>query len=660
MLQSCILLKKTILLFIFSLLACASRADTLSVALSNIPANGLPLHSHFAVWEDATRMADLATAQAHMQDFVPMNALPQGRPTDAYWLTVTLDCSKNDDRPKGIAFSNLTYVDLYLFREGRFVRHSAAGAFRPQSALTPGDSRCWLSLPPLEKGHYTLLLRVLHTKHYQPVFNFVLSDKESWLRQSQGKESIDLRAQGAILIFLLYTLVSWMVTRFRPYAWLLLFITGIAFYNLCTNGYFIEWFFPEHPATGWLFNMHFLHLGIFGLFMLVIDFWEVRKYNSRLYRLGTFVFVFLVGLALAGLFINVFTGNFWLSNMLNLCAPIVYFPFLATLVGGCWRRLDGPQRYLAYGLFTFIAMGLLITLGSAIFHERALAVTPYLTTATILSVFILFSTGLKLELHQHEIDKQKALQELNRLQQHQNILLEKNVEQRTQELKESNLHLLKQKELLADKNARIETLINELNHRVKNNLQMLYSLISLQLPSVRDEVAKEILKDNIARIRAMILVSRKFYRFDEGDSILLGEFMEELCDYLRLIYDPQQQVKIQRQIPADICLDSRQTLSFGLVLSELLTNSFKYAFAGIPDPVVMIAIRIDEAGNMICRYADNGIGLKAGAAAMSSMGISLVQDLVRQMNGRIAIHSEEGLAYEFTLPISAEHPIEKL
>jgi two-component sensor histidine kinase len=652
-----ILSRKTSLIFLLSFLACTCRADTLPIALSAIPENGIPLQPHFAVWEDATRMAGLATARAHMQEFVPMNGLPPGRATDAYWLRVTLDCNKYDGKPMGVAFSNLTYVDLYLFHEGRCIRHSAAGIFRPRSALSAGDSRCWLSLPPLEKGPYTLLLRVQHTKHFQPVFNFVLEERDSWLRQRHDKESIDLRSQGALLIFLFYILVSWIVTRFRPYAWLLLLITGVAFYNLCTDGYFIEWFFPEHPATGWLFNTHFVDLGVFGLLMLVIDFWEVRKYNPRLYRTGAFIFVFLAGLVLTRFCINLFTGNFWLSNLLNVWAPIVYFPFLAILVRNCWARLNGPQRYLAYGLFIFMAMGVLASLGSAIFNERWLTVTPHITTTVILSVFILFSTGLKLELNQHEIDKQIALQELNRLQQHQNVLLEKRVEQRTIELKESNLNLQEQKQLLADKNARIETLINELNHRVKNNLQLLYSLISLQLPSIRDEAAREILKDNIARIRAMILVSRKFYHFDDGDSILLDEFMEELCDYLHLIYDPQQQVKILRQIPTGIRLDSRQTLSFGLVLSELLTNSFKYAFTGISDPVVMISIQLDESGNMACRYSDNGVGLKGEPDGRSSLGMSLVQDLIRQMNGWLTTQSGAGLAYEFILPIPSNHPI---
>ncbi|MBS1602783.1 MAG: hypothetical protein JST42_08960 [Bacteroidetes bacterium] len=648
---------RSLLIILLTMLSCSCRADTLFISRPGIPDEGIQLLPYMSVWEDSDRTADLATALAHMKDFLPMNARPKGRPTDAYWLTLTLNCNSDNGRSGGIAFTNLTYVDLYVFYEGRCIRHSAAGAFRPQSAIAPGDRRCWLTLPPMAKGQYTLLMRVLHTKHYQPLFDFVLEDKDSWLEKSQDRQSIDLRLQGALLVFFLYTLVSWIVTRFRPYAWLLILITGIGFYNLCTNGYFIEWFFPERPATGWLFNLHFLHAGIFGLLMLVVDFWEVRKFNPRRYRLSLYVFAFLSVVAITGFCINLFAGNFWLSNEINLWAPLVYLPFLASLVTGCWSRLDGAQRYLAYGLFAFVALGMLITLGSAIFHERSLAVAPFLTTAAILSVFILFSTGLQLKLRQHELDKQRVLQEFNRLQKDQNDLLEKSVEERTLELKESNLNLLRQKQLLADKNAKIQTLINELNHRVKNNLQLLYSLISLQLPTVRDEAAKEILKDNMARIRAMILVSRKFYQFDLGDSIPLGEFMEELCNYLLLIHDPQQQVRISRQIPAGLQLDSRQMLSFGLILSELLTNSFKYAFPNISNPAITINISIDAKGSMTCHYSDNGIGLKGESSGRSSLGMSIVKDLVRQMDGSITTHSGAGLAYEFTLPVPSEHPI---
>ncbi len=661
-----LIIKKAYLPFLFCLLSITCRANIITIP-DTVPPGGLKLAPYLFAWEDTGQSADATTVLSHMHSFVPLDSLRQGDPTDVYWLAATLTNASPihsagsmtaGHTPRVISFSHLTYVDLYLFQDDSCIRHAKAGAFRERSALSPGDGRLWLSLPPGDRRTYTLLLKVRHTKHYRPVFDFTLWDRETFLQHQHDRESVELRSQGAVWIFLLYTLVSWLVSRFRPYAWLLLFITGIALYTISTHGYFIEWFFPEHPATGWLFNIHFFHLGIFGLYMLIIDFWQVPKYNPQLYRLCKAALTALVLLSLVSFCIDYFTGNFNLMNTINLWASFLPLSFSSIVLSVCWRRLDSSQRYLAYGVFLSITGGMLITLGSAILHERSLSIAPYITNLTTVGVFILFSTGLKEALHQHEVAKQAALRELTLLQMNQNAILEKNVEERTLELKISNHHLTLQKDLLADRNARIETLINELSHRVKNNLQLLYSLISLQLPGVKDQTSRDILKGNIARIRAMMLVNQKLHRFGNSDTILLGEFVEELAAYLQQIYDTSRKVHITLDIPAGIRLNARHTLSFGLILSELLTNSFKYAFTSIAGAMISITICPAGSDNIRCGYADNGTGLKGKKTDKSSMGISLVRDLVRQMNGHMTIHDEAGLSYELFLPVPPKNPSE--
>src|SRR5690606_10327393 len=99
-----------------------------------------------------------------------------------------------------------------------------------------------------------------HTKHYIPRFDFVIQDGYDFFRQQQKDDAMELRLQGVLWIFVLYTLLCWFATRNRTYGWLLLTIVAVTFYNLCPSGYFIKWFFPEAPAIGWLFNIHFVHL----------------------------------------------------------------------------------------------------------------------------------------------------------------------------------------------------------------------------------------------------------------------------------------------------------------------------------------------------------------------------------------------------------------
>jgi two-component sensor histidine kinase len=431
-----------------------------------------------------------------------------------------------------------------------------------------------------------------------------------------------------------------------------LFITGAGFYSIASAGYFITWFFPAHPTTGWLFNSHFLHLGLFGLYMLIVDFWQLPVYNPRLHQFGKVCIAVLITVSITGFCINYFTGNFNLSNNINLCTFVFPFSYATTVLYVCWHRLSRAQRYLYYGIVMFAAAALLVTLSSAIMHERSLLLAPWITNFTILAVFILFATGLKEELRQHEKDKFAALNSLNQFQKQQTIVLEAKVEERTKALQQSNELLATQKTLLAERNTRIETLINELSHRVKNNLQLLYSLISLQLPLVQDESSRNILRGNTARIKAMMLVNARLHHFEERSEINLHEFAAELTQHLQQVYDSKKRVQIEQQISEGILLQAKQTLSIGLILSELLTNSFKYAFNNNEAPAITIKATMAKPDTLVLTYADNGPGMKIDTTnTRNSMGLPLVRDLTRQLEGTININTENGLEYAFTFQL---------
>lgn len=656
------------------------RADTVTLPQPAIPvltpaihskivASGVPvltldsgstrntkLEPYFSAWEDTATTTGIMRILSGPTTFVPIAQLVRRSPVSTYWLSASIVVAGGQTGNYTISFNALTFVDLYLFQDGHCVHHGSAGILRPASALGKEDGRNWLGLSLSRPGKYLLMLQVRHVKHYQPVFDFALHRREEWQNLRYHKAGSKFRLQGAVWIFFIYTLISWKVSRFRPYAWLLLFITGILSYDLCTDGYMIEWFFPEHPAAALPLYMHSLHLGILGILLLTVDFWKLRTIAPRLYRAGIGVIGFLTFMVVTTLWIDLTTGNYFLANLVNLCAAAVYLSFLAAAVFFCWNRLNAAQRYLAYGLFVFIGVGIFMTLASALFSERSATIVTYFTNGGILAIFIVFSTGLKQALQQYEVDKRAALQELNRLQLHQNALLEMNVAERTIELRAANRDLSQQKELLAQKNVRIETLIDELNHRVKNNLQLLYGLMSLQLPDVADVASQNILKSHLVRIKAMMLANQKLHGFNETDMIKLGQFLQELFEYQMLIFDAGQGVKLELDLPADVALNARYTLSLGLIFSELLTNSYKYAFAGVRAPSISIAVRLSRTGELICHYADNGIGIKGHRADERSQGSMLVQDLVRQMEGYMTVGQGQGVSYDFSIPLPAGQP----
>lgn len=629
----------------------AARADTLSITEAKLDGRHIELLPYFDAFEDPTHQALTTDLYQRSLSFQPLSKLQRESPTSYYWLSMDLKNATAARQALALAFTSLTYLDVYLYRNSEPVLNRNTGQFRSRKAISKGDSRSHVMLHLDPMHTYRLVLKVYHSKRYKPVFNFYLQPKDAYIQQTHRKQLIDTFSLGAVFLFFIYALLSWIVSRFRPYIWLMCFIMGIGLYGFCSAGYLTEWCFPYDPESGWLFNTPAAHLGSFGIYMLLVDFWQMKKYNPILYKLGVLLIIEVTLLTLFGLIMNATTGNFKLVNTINLCTFPLPLAFMIASLWLCWKRLTKPQKYLGYGLLLFFLAAAFTVLSSALIHEKSITMAPYVSNFTTLAVFLLFATGLKEELRQHEITKNDALEELNQLQRQSKELLEKEVADRTSELKISNNRLTEQTGLLADRNTKIETLINELNHRVKNNLQLLYSLISLQVPSIADNKSREILKGNLGKIKAMMLVNQKLFRFEEGASVNVDEFTTELCTHLQKIYDSKGRIRIIQSVGPDIMMHGKLALSFGLILSELLTNSFKYAFADHDDPVINIIVTGDE-NNILFRYSDNGAGmeLKKPQERMT-MGVSLVYDLARQMNGKLQVSNQDGLHYEFQIPV---------
>lgn len=645
---------KPLLPFLAVLLIYGSGYAQLSVPdIYSINIPSLKFEKYCSAYEDVSRNTTAAYMIRHSHLFRPVDSLQYKDPLSYYWLTTTISNYDSISRSLVLSFEALTFVDLYLFMDTTLVLQKRAGAFRKKREITSGDKRNHFSFLLSPKSTCTVLLKVEHIKHYTPRLHFTLWQKDAFLEADGKKDSQLFWLQGAMFIFAIYTLVSWIVTRYRPYLWLLLFITGIRYYNVSINNYLADWLFPNHPQTAWMLIMHYVHASILGIYLLMMDFWNLKARSMVLHLLGKLFIVCLLLVSVITFLINYFTSNFNLTNNINLVSYIFPFTFISYCSWVCWPKLTSPQRFLAYGMILFLVGGLATTLLSLFFKEASFGVAPYVTSFTVIGVCILFSIGLKEEHRQHEKDKQAALYKLNELQWQQNLLLENMVKTRTADLLASNQELDRQQHLLAERNQKIETLMNELSHRVKNNLQLLYSLIKLQLPAVGERAGQDILKGNISRIKAMMLVNEKLSQYERMPEINLNEFTRELALHSTGIYTAGSKVSMDIDIPSDLLLDGRQAISFGIILSELLTNSFKYAFNHQPAPAITIQINRLNGSAFHCLYADNGRGMEETVFShtRSSMGLSLIKDLTRQLKGSVAIRNDNGLKYYFTIPV---------
>ena len=590
------------------------------------------LKPYFEVLEDAGHSFTAEKLVNQKALFKPISGFKPNSPTSDFWLITRV--TSREQAEATIHFKNLSFAELYFMADtpNAKMMHREAGAFRPAAMIADGDSRFYFTIKLDQQLPYIILIKSSHIKNYPPIFDFYLTERYTFLQAKYKSELNDLWPQGASALLFLYIFLRWITTRYRPFIWLMLFVAAFNLYGIALNRYLIDWLFPSIPQIGWLLPQHFLHLGLLGLYLLLLDSWDIKRKNLKLYKLGKSLMFGLLTLTIAVFISNYYFVNFELAGKMTISFLAVLLLYSIWLLVKIWKQLNNQELYLAYGLIFFFAVIIVGSLSVLIFEESSYAILPNLSKAISIFIAFLFLMGLNGRLRQNELDNNNYLKELNLLQQHQNEILEVSVKERTNELRQRNAH--------------IETLINEINHRVKNNLQMLYSLNSLRLNSKENTEANDILKDNISRIKAMMLVNENLQFNEDDQQLVLNSFINSIIDHCSRIFEAEQEVSFVIDIPDFLSLDSKFALPLGLIISELLVNSYKHAFKHIAAP--SISIVVDQSANGLkIDYRDNGIGMSK--SAIPSFGTNLIQDLARQIQAKVSSSNENGVHYSFTI-----------
>ena len=196
-----------------------------------------------------------------------------------------------------------------------------------------------------------------------------------------------------------------------------------------------------------------------------------------------------------------------------------------------------------------------------------------------------------------------------------------------------------------------EVLLQEINHRVKNNLQIISSLLSLQSQDIQDEQALRSFQVSQDRIKAMALVHEKLYQSDDLARIDIGEYIRSLADDLRSSYGLGSQ-DVNLTIDVDnILLGVDTAIPCGVIVNELVSNSLKHAFPeGRAGEIVISFRKIDGQYTMI--FKDDGVGLPEDVdiAHPSSLGLTIVNALTGQLGGDIALARNGGTEISITFP----------
>ena len=217
--------------------------------------------------------------------------------------------------------------------------------------------------------------------------------------------------------------------------------------------------------------------------------------------------------------------------------------------------------------------------------------------------------------------------------------LEQTVNERTAQLKQS---ISEQSALLLEK----DVLMKEIHHRVKNNLQVISGLLELQSKGLNDETAKDALREGRNRVRSIALIHQNLYQFESLSTIELKRFVNDLCRQVESVFQKQNRVAINITVP-DLHLDIDSAVPLGLIMNELLSNSFKYAFNDVAAGEINLDIRSVTEGKYQLLYSDNGPGLPVDfdVAKASTLGIQLINDLSRQIGGNVKYENKNGASF---------------
>ena len=192
-----------------------------------------------------------------------------------------------------------------------------------------------------------------------------------------------------------------------------------------------------------------------------------------------------------------------------------------------------------------------------------------------------------------------------------------------------------------------EQLLREIHHRVKNNLQIISSLLSLQTHNVKDKNFLSLIRESRNRIKSMALVHEMLYSTKDLSRVKLKNYVKTLCESIYESYRrPKMQLIFSYSVSEDVYFDIDRMIHLGLILNEIISNSLKHAFTGNKGNIDITLKNLQNKYALTVK--DNGRGLPKGfnVKKHSNLGMQLVFMLAEQLNAKISLDGSKGTSYK--------------
>ncbi|MGB0930691.1 MAG: sensor histidine kinase [Chitinophagales bacterium] len=191
--------------------------------------------------------------------------------------------------------------------------------------------------------------------------------------------------------------------------------------------------------------------------------------------------------------------------------------------------------------------------------------------------------------------------------------------------------------------------MQELHHRVANNFQLISSILSSQYEEAKEGEIKNLIRETNARIQAMMYVHRSLFNDMNVTKINMKEYIENLVENLVLIYDYViEEIELDIQI-SEKELDAQKALHIGLIMNELVSNAFKYAFRNHKHPMLRIRLKVKKNQGIHLIVSDNGPGFNPANRREGAFGLKLIETLTQQLKGKATFSTQNGTRYELVV-----------
>jgi two-component sensor histidine kinase len=229
------------------------------------------------------------------------------------------------------------------------------------------------------------------------------------------------------------------------------------------------------------------------------------------------------------------------------------------------------------------------------------------------------------------------------------------VQRQNQELLQSLSDLRQREEELLAAVAEKEVLLKEVYHRVKNNLQIISSLVSLKARKTPDPAIRQELEDVRSRIHSLSILHEKLYQSDDLSRIDLSGYVRDLCSHLRQSFLAKGE-GLELTVSADpVSLSLDVAIQIGLLVNEIVTNAFKHAFPDGGRGEIRVDLHVVGDEHLVLRVSDNGIGLQEiPEKGGMSLGMNLIRALSSRVDGVLEIEGDQGTTVTVTMPLDAE------